>query len=143
MNVNVIKMYEDVRLPEYASVGAAAFDIYAYDSEYLKNSGTQVYRTGLKFEIPDNHVMMVYSRSGHGFKYDIRLANCVGVIDSDYRGELMIKLTNDNTTSGQFIAAGSAIAQGMIVPVPNVTFSVVKELATTLRGENGFGSTGA
>jgi dUTP pyrophosphatase len=142
MNVNVIKMYDDVKLPEYATPGAAAFDIYAYNSEYLKNWDTQVYRTGLKFEIPDNHVLMVFSRSGHGFKFDIRLANCVGIIDSDYRGELMIKLTNDNENNGQYIRAGNAIAQGIIMPVPTVSFSVVKDLPPTLRGENGFGSTG-
>lgn len=142
MNVNVIKMHSDVKLPEYATEGSAAFDIYAHEGQYLKNAGTHVFKTGLKFEIPDGHVMLVFSRSGHGFKHDIRLANCVGVIDSDYRGELMIKLTNDNHLTGQLFADGSAIAQGMIIPVEKAVFNVVKELPTTLRGEGGFGSTG-
>lgn len=143
MNVNVIKMHDDVKLPQYGTEGAACFDIYAYDGEYVKFSNTHVFKTGLKFEIPEDNVMLVFSRSGHGFKHDIRLANCVGVIDSDYRGELMIKLTSDNKATGQMFAKDSAIAQGMIIPVERVRFNVVHELPTTLRGEGGFGSTGS
>ena len=86
--------------------------------------------------------MLVYSRSGHGFKHDTRLANCVGVIDSDYRGELMVKLTYDGAEDGPFIEPGDRIAQAMIVPVSQVSFDVVDELSDTVRGSGGFGSTG-
>ncbi len=139
MRVKVVKMYDDVRLPEYATEGSGCFDIYNY--ELIKSSGnTKTYSTGLKFEIPDGYVMLVYSRSGHGFKHNIRLANCVGVIDSDYRGELIVKLTEDGI---EFIHAeeNAAIAQGMIIPIPKVAFTVVDELSSTVRGEGGFGST--
>ena len=86
--------------------------------------------------------MLIYSRSGHGFKNDVRLANCVGVIDADYRGELMVKLTGD--TYGQLtIKPGDRIAQAMLVPVMKVHFKEVQELSETVRGAGGFGSTGA
>lgn len=87
--------------------------------------------------------MMVYSRSGHGFKSDTRLANCVGVIDSDYRGELMVKLTYDGNECGELIQPGDRIAQAMIIPVEQVQFELADELSDTERGTGGFGSTGA
>ena len=85
--------------------------------------------------------MMVYSRSGHGFKSGIRLANGTGVIDSDYRGEVMVKMHNDGS-SAVLITAGERIAQAMIVPVSQVELTVVDELSDTARGSGGFGSTG-
>lgn len=85
--------------------------------------------------------MMVYSRSGHGFKSDVRLANCVGVIDSDYRGEVKVKLTNDGNEYMQ-VNEGDRIAQAMIIPVEQVKFIEVAELSDTERGTGGFGSTG-
>ena len=87
--------------------------------------------------------MLVYSRSGHGFKYGVRLANCVGVIDSDYRGEVGVKLTADQTSEGFFVRNGDRIAQAMIVPVDRVEFEEVEKLSDTDRGTGGFGSTGS
>ena len=84
---------------------------------------------------------MIYSRSGHGFKNDVRLANCVGVIDSDYTGEVKIKLTIDNE-EGFIVEHGSRVAQAMIIKLPSVQLVEVDELKTTERGANGFGSTG-
>ena len=84
--------------------------------------------------------MLVFSRSGHGFKAGVRLANSVGVIDSDYRGEVMVKLTSDGGSLQ--INAGDRIAQAMIVPVPRVQLEWVEELAATKRGHGGMGSTG-
>lgn len=86
--------------------------------------------------------MLIFSRSGHGFNYGARLANCVGVIDSDYRGEVKVKITCDESR-GIVMERGARIAQAMIVPVPRVHFDEVAELSPTERGTGGFGSTGA
>lgn len=141
MKLNVLRMYDDVKLPEYATDGSGCFDIYAYMIGGIEPYAT-IYGTGLKFEIPEGHVMLVFSRSGHGFKQNIRLANCVGVIDSDYRGELKVKLTDDNTLFDNLLPrVDERIAQAMIVPIPKVEFVEVAELSSTVRGENGIGST--
>jgi dUTP pyrophosphatase len=147
LEVKVKKMYDDVQLPEYATEGSACFDIKMYG----KHGGLPINRelvssavleTGLQFEIPEKHVMLVFSRSGQGFKDDVRLANCVGVIDSDYRGELMVKLTNDLLGKNKLVKHGDKIAQGMVIPYEQVKFVVADELSDTVRGEAGFGSTG-
>lgn len=141
--VKVVKMHKAVKLPRYATPGAACFDIYADAIETLTHN-TKVFSTGLKFEIPEGYVMKVFSRSGHGFKYDVVLSNGTGIIDSDYRGELKVKLISH---SGNYnmsgLVSGVAIAQGMIVEAPQYEFEVVDELSTTARGEGGFGSTDA
>ena len=162
MQIKVKKLHKDAIIPKYQSLGAACFDIHALIDEndprgfYVTDakikrvtmgvgsgvSDTEIYRTGLSFEIPEGYVMMVYSRSGHGFKNDVRLANCVGVIDSDYRGELMVKLTADSSSYGLTVSDGDRIAQAMIIPVQQVSFEEVSELSDTIRGEGGFGSSG-
>ena len=147
MKLKIKKLHPDAIAPKYATHGAACFDLHAI----LCMQGTSVFpqspatfRTGLAFEIPDGHVMMIFSRSGHGFKEDTRLANCVGVIDSDYRGEVMVKLTCDRITSyGMTVNPGDRIAQAMVIPVDRVEFEEVTELSDTARGTGGFGSTGA
>jgi dUTP pyrophosphatase len=127
----------------YATTGSACFDIVTVsDSVDITPGNSAVLKTDLAFEIPPGHVMMVYSRSGHGFKYGIRLSNGVGIIDSDYRGELMVKLHNDGNRVFS-VNRGDRIAQAMIVPVTQVTFDTVDELSNTARGAGGFGSTGA
>ena len=141
MKLNVLKMHEDVKLPTYATDGSGCFDIYGYKTVDAGDQ-TETYSTGLKFEVPEGYVMLVFSRSGHGFNKDIRLANCVGVIDSDYRGELKVKLTCDNAEMNYVdVRQGERIAQAMIIPIPKVEFNEVKELSNTERGEGGFGST--
>ena len=90
--------------------------------------------------------MMVYSRSGHGFNRNTRLSNCVGVIDSDYRGELLVKLTMDDEFIDPEIELevkqGDRIAQAMLIPIEQVSFEMVEELSETKRGTGGLGSTG-
>jgi len=134
------------RLPTYGTAGAACFDLYAVmDFPVEVYSGTCVtVNTGLAFEIPEGFVMLVYSRSGHGFNSDVRLSNCVGVIDSDYRGELKVKVRRDgNDWVDPFVVNhGDRIAQGMLMPVQQVQFEQVDELSDTQRGEGGMGSTG-
>ena len=161
MQIKVKKLHEAARLPTYATDGSGCFDIY-YSPEYIykgevwkitkdyrSNSwGTDVefqarhtFETGLAFEIPEGYVMLVFSRSGHGFNHGTRLSNCVGVIDSDYRGELKISLTVDGKDSLD-IAEGDRVAQAMVIPTPKVSFVEAGKLSTTVRGTGGFGSTG-
>ncbi len=143
MKIKINKLHEDAKMPTYGTAGSACFDLYASGVYNRFVSHVEVIGTGLAFEIPEGYVMLVYSRSGHGFKNNVRLANCVGVIDSDYRGEVKVKLICDNRNSTRLeIETGDRIAQAMIVPVNQVDFEFVDELSTTDRGTGGFGSTG-
>lgn len=141
MQVKIKKLHPDAIIPQYATPGAACFDLSCTDPGNQTHNYNIVLNTGLAFEIPEGHVMLIFSRSGHGFKNNTRLANCVGVIDADYRGEVKVKLTVD--PGGEFdVATGDRIAQAMIIPVEQVQFAVVDELGNTERGTGGFGSTG-
>lgn len=150
MKVKVKKLHPDAKLPVYSTEGAACFDISgveldgipSMDARQLFTDDRTVIRTGLSFEVPKDHVMLVFSRSGHGFKENVRLSNCVGVIDSDYRGELMVKLIKDAPSHNTIISKGDRIAQAMIIPVQQVQFELADELSDTQRGVNGLGSTG-
>jgi dUTP pyrophosphatase len=142
MQVKVKKLNANAVLPQYATAGAACFDLVCVNDVMITPGREHVaLRTGLAFEIPEGYVMMVYSRSGHGFKNGIRLANGTGVIDSDYRGEVMVKMHNDGA-SAVHVTAGERIAQAMIVPVPQVQLILADELSDTARGSGGIGSTG-
>lgn len=154
MELKVKKLSPDAMIPKYATEGAACFDLHAVIeapvwsearvAHHVNPDEPRVVRTRLAFEIPQDHVMLVLSRSGHGFKNDVRLSNCVGVIDSDYRGEVMVKLANDNPDGETFIVRhGDRVAQALVLPVQQVRFSVADELSDTQRGEGGFGSTNA
>lgn len=142
--VKVKKLNTDAALPQYATDGSACFDIVGLNVEKSINSheNSVIYSTGLAFEIPEDHVMLMFSRSGHGFNDNVRLSNCVGVIDADYRGELKVKLTRDNNVSSIGITRGARVAQALVLPVAQVEFLEVEELSSTERGENGLGSTG-
>ena len=128
-------------MPQYATSGAACFDLHTTHRGKVPAWDSATFHTGLAVEVPENHVLLIYSRSGHGFKSGLRLANAVGVIDSDFRGEIVVKLHNDTRIEFGF-ETGDRIAQAMLVPVPRVTFEVVDELTDTTRGAGGFGSTG-
>lgn len=144
MNLKFKKLQPDAFTPQYASEGAACFDLNAtLDGPVNLTEASQavVIPTHLSFEIPEDHVMLVFSRSGHGFKNGVRLANCVGVIDSDYRGEVMVKLAKD-TTGSLVINHGDRIAQALVLPVQRVHLVEASELSETARGEKGLGSTG-
>lgn len=141
MQIRIHKVHPDAIEPVYSTRGAAAFDLFSTEGATVYADGFATFDTGLAFEIPEGHVMMVFSRSGHGFKNGVRLANAVGVIDPDYRGTIKVRLRNDGMTAVEFPPA-SRIAQAMIVPVPRITFVVAEELTTTERGAAGLGSTG-
>lgn len=140
VNVKIKKLHPDAIMPEYQSAGAACFDLHAIEHVWGKGPTFEI-ATGLAVEIPEGYVMFIYSRSGHGFKHGIRLVNSVGVIDSDFRGEIKVKLRLDGVDWFEFMA-GDRVAQAMIVPIPRVEFEIVDDLSETSRGTAGFGSTG-
>lgn len=133
------------QLPFFATAGSACADIYACFEDTpniaIRPGDAVSIPTGLAFAIPVGYVGLVYSRSGHAAKHKVRLGNCVGVIDSDYRGELKVLLHNEGLTS--FIVTPSdRIAQLMLVKLPEFRMVEVAELDETVRGSGGFGSTG-
>ena len=141
MHIKLKKLSPGARVPSYATEGAACFDLHTTHRGQVPALESTTFHTGLAVEVPDGHVLLIYSRSGHGFNHGLRLGNCVGILDSDYRGEVMVKLHNDRHTPFSF-ETGDRIAQAMLVPVLRVTFEVVDELTDTARGAGGFGSTG-
>jgi dUTP pyrophosphatase len=145
--VKVKKLHPDATTPRYATDGAACFDLHALDDGTPHpNDGHAVhYRTGLAFEVPAGWVMLIHSRSGHGFNSALRLSNCTGVIDSDYRGEVMVSVRFDASGDRRStkLRAGDRIAQAMILPIHTVELIDADTLSVTERGEGGFGSTGA
>lgn len=151
--LKIKKLHPNAITPKYATEGAACFDLHALDVEGYETINIPVTedaepvlcRTGLAFDIPDGYVMLVFSRSGHGFKHNTRLSNCVGIIDSDYVGEVMVKLTCDFLAENAppfVVKAGDRVAQAMLMPVEQWQIEEVNELKTTKRGTGGFGSTG-
>jgi dUTP pyrophosphatase len=140
-------------MPAYATADAACFDLHAATVAECQHIGSVVHEgypitceTGLAFEIPQGNVMLIFGRSGHGFKDNVRLSNCVGVIDADYRGEVKVKLTCDidteDTMPPLFVRPGDRVAQAIILPYEKVEFIEADELTDTERGTGGFGSTG-
>lgn len=142
MKLRIQKLHPDASLPSYATDGAACFDLHTIEQADVPPHQAATFRTGLAVEVPPGHVLMVFSRSGHGFKHGLRLANAVGIIDSDYRGELMVRIHNDSRIPFGF-EPGDRIAQAMILPIPTVEIVEAAELTETARGTGGFGSTGA
>lgn len=144
IRLGVKRLHPDAILPQYQTAGAACFDLHALieqGSDQLINGEQGIYRTGLAFDIPPGWVLKVYSRSGHGFKHSVRLSNAVGVVDSDYVGEVMVALHNDGFDN-LVVNHGDRIAQAMLEPAPSIELFEVDELTETARGANGFGSTG-
>jgi dUTP pyrophosphatase len=144
--LKVRPLHDGVPLPERATAGSACFDLRAYLPGVTRSVGVGLpvmIPTGLSFEVPAGHVMLVFSRSGHGFRDAVRLSNCVGVIDSDYRGEVMVKLHQDQSLNApMMVVDGDRIAQAMVVALPDVELKLADDLSATDRGAGGFGSTG-
>lgn len=139
-----IKLLDDrAILPTYGSVDAAGADLYAnieMNETFLPNE-TKLIKTGVAMAIPKGLVGLVFARSGLASKRGLAPANKVGVIDADYRGEIMVALHNHSNTS-QTIEVGERIAQIAFIPYIKGNFEVVNELEETSRGAGGFGSTG-
>ena len=131
------------QLPTYGSEGAAGADLYACIGQevWVQPGETVFVPTGLSMEIPLGCAGLIYARSGLACKRGLAPANKVGVIDSDYRGELIVALHNHSNVP-QSIANGERIAQLLITPVITPDYILVDELSETQRGGGGFGSTG-
>ena len=143
MNINITKLSDTAKLPDRGSEYAAGYDLFADLSEdiTINPHETKMIGTGLAMEIPVGYFGGIFARSGLSAKEGLRPANCVGVVDSDYRGEIKVALHNDGETS-RVITVGQKIAQLVVVPFLAVEFSEVEKLSDTVRGEGGFGSTG-
>lgn len=139
MEVKIKKLSNNATIPVYGTPGAACFDVYPIREEYIAPGKVEIVATGLAFEVPEDHVLLLFSRSGNA-KRGMQLANCVGVIDSDYRGELKVMVRNMRAI-GMFLKPEKACAQAMIMPVSQCQFNVVDELSSTDRDDKGFGST--
>ena len=144
MIVKVKKLDDRAILPTYGSAYAAGADLYALiegESLMVGAGETVLVRTGLSVEIPEGYVGLIYARSGLATKKGLAPANKVGVIDSDYRGEVKIALFNQSGEE-QIVSAGERVAQLVIAPYLAVEYQQAEELSSTIRGEGGFGSTG-
>lgn len=142
--VRIRKLNDDAVIPTRGSSAAAGYDLYADvpDVITIQPHTTEKIGTGIAMEIPDGTFGAVFARSGLATKQGLRPANAVGVIDSDYRGEIVVALHNDTDFVRQ-IMPGERIAQIVIIPFLPVSFEAVDSLTDTDRGAGGFGSTGA
>lgn len=142
-NVNIKKLNPNATIPTYGSEYAAGCDLYACldESVTIEPHATCLIKTGLALEVPVGYAGLIYARSGLASKRNLAPANKVGVVDADYRGEVMVALHNHGTTP-QTIEHGERIAQMVIAPFLHVNFIETEELSETVRGEGGFGSTG-
>ena len=142
IKVNFIKLNEKAHTPTYGSEFAAGADLYSSEEEITIEAGeTRLVHTGIAMEIPEGYAGLIYARSGIATKRGLAPANKVGVIDSDYRGEIMVALHNHSNTA-QTIAEGERIAQLVIAPFLTVEYNETETLNDTERGAGGFGSTG-
>ena len=143
MKINIKKLTETAILPERGSAYAAGYDLFAdlQEKVEIQPHETKMIGTGLAMEIPEGYFGGVFARSGLSAKEGLRPANCVGVVDADYRGEVKVALHNDGEVVRE-IKVGQKIAQLVVVPFLSVEFDEVKELSETVRGVGGFGSTG-
>ena len=142
--IAVKKLDERAVLPKYGSEFAAGADLYAVLDEEITFAPDQtiLVRTGLAMEIPEGYAGFIYARSGLASKRGLAPANKVGVVDADYRGEVMVALHNHSAVE-QKVAPGERIAQLVVAPFLKAVFEEAQELSDTVRGEGGFGSTGS
>ena len=142
-NVNIKKLNPNATIPTYGSEYAAGADLYACieDALTIAPGETILVKTGLAMELPIGYAGLIYARSGLASKRGLAPANKVGVIDSDYRGEVMVALHNHSNIA-QSIEPNERIAQLVITPYIKGIFSETDDLSDTVRGEGGFGSTG-
>lgn len=144
MRINIKRIRDDAIIPNRGSVSAAGYDLYSCGIDEpidIAPGSSAKIKTGVIMEIPEGYFGAIYARSGMATKQGLRPANCVGVVDSDYRGEIMVFLHNDSSFV-RTIENGERIAQIVITPYLNVEFNEVDVLSDTARGEGGFGSTG-
>ena len=146
MKVHIKLLNDTATIPTFGSADAAGCDLYANlspdeGSVTIAPGTTYLVKTGIAMEIPKGYAGFIYARSGLASKRGLRPANCVGVIDSDYRGEIMVALHNDSQVE-QMVNHGERVAQMVIGPYLRPEFVAVSELDNTERGAGGFGHTG-
>jgi len=141
--VNVKKLSDKAVIPSYGSEFAAGADLYSAEeaSIVIPAGETRFIHTGIAMEIPTGLVGLIYARSGMACKRGLAPANKVGVIDSDYRGEIIVALHN-HTNEEKTVETGERVAQMVLAPYIVANYNEVEDLSDTDRGEGGFGSTG-
>ena len=143
INLKIKKLHEDAIIPSIAKHGDAGMDLTAVSKGYDDN-GNVVYNIGIALEIPLGYVGLIFPRSSNS-NHNLLLSNSVGVIDSGYRGDIMVKFKKVNKVFGvgeSEYHIGDRVAQLVIIELPNVTVTEVEELSSSERGNGGFGSTG-
>lgn len=142
--MKITKLSENAVLPTKGSSQAAGYDLYACleDSITVEPNETVIIKTGISIALSEGTFGGIFARSGLATKQGLRPANCVGIVDSDYRGEIMVAIHNDNNNFSRMISNHDRIAQLIIIPYLNVEFEEVKNLDSTERGNGGFGSSG-
>jgi dUTP pyrophosphatase len=148
INMKIKKLYEDAVIPTRADNGSAGMDLYAYladndiaDILVVPPHKTEMVSVGFAMEIPNGTYGAIFARSGLASKQGLRPANCVGVVDSTYRGEVFVALHNDSDEI-KYIHHKDRIAQMIIMEYPTVEITETDVLSDTDRGANGFGSSG-
>ena len=142
MEIKIKKLKKDAVIPTKGSPFAAGSDLYSAENDLVIEAGkTAMIGTGLAMEIPEGYAGLVYARSGLACKEGLAPANKVGVIDSDYRGEIKVALHN-HSSERKTVKKGERIAQIVITPFLSADFYEAEQLNQTVRGEGGFGSTG-
>lgn len=142
--VKILKLKEDAKIPTRGSSQAAGYDLYALlDTESISIMPHETVKigTGIALELPELTFLGIFARSGIATKEGLRPANCVGVVDSDYRGEIIVSIHNDSNEIRK-ITNYERIVQAVVLPYISVDFEIADSLNTTKRGDNGFGSTG-
>ena len=142
MEIKLKKLDERAIVPTRGSAMAAGVDLYALDAVTVGAGETVLVHTGIALAIPEGYAGFIYARSGLATKRSLAPANKVGVIDADYRGEIMVALHNHGSAPA-CVEAGERVAQLVVAPFLSVTFSLTDTLDETERADGGFGSTGS
>lgn len=141
MEINIKKINKEAVIPTCGTEYSAGMDLYSITEGEIKPGENLTIHTGICIEIPTGYYGGLYPRSGIASKRGLRPANCVGVIDADYRGEIMVCLHNDSAVT-QKVAVGDRVAQLIVSPFVAPKLCVTEELSDTSRGTGGFGHTG-
>lgn len=142
VTIDIKTLNNAAKIPAYAHQGDAGVDLRATEAITLKPFERALVPTGLAIALPEGYAGFVLPRSGLAIKHGISIVNAPGLIDSNYRGELKVILMNSDPNEPLTISIGDRIAQLVVLPVPQMGFSQTDELSETVRGSNGFGSSG-
>ena len=141
MDIRIKRLLEDATIPTQGTPGSAGYDLYAAQGAEVPSGETVSIDTGLAMAIPDGYFGAIFARSGLSKNEGLRPCNCVGVVDSSYRGNVIVALYNDSKFD-RVVKIGERIAQLVILPYSEIRFFETDDLGATERGEGGFGSTG-